>query len=320
MTEGDKITMDANNNYTDDEDNDNVDYSDDSSVLMRRLVDARINEFTDMRSDVNKNETSQQTLQHSKFVTHIATNDGNNNNNNVNDDSKSGDCEDEYSNDNKSSISLKNKKMICYSSGHMFFYTLKAKNGVNISHPVVNRNELFSDFYVENRFPSLKAEVLKNAIKCIPMNAWEETLAKALIFMPTTRVKEIKKLDIVYLSFDFNGYFTDVDLPMVEHILCILFYCNFTELSYEFSRTFRLLDANETRDVLKERHSNFANWGDLLQQTVQFFSTLFPDSQIKIFYHGVSQEMLFEGAYARFNSPTSTSTSFISFIFIYLTN
>lgn len=320
LTEGDmKVMKDANANIDgDDEDDDNFDYTDNSSVVIRRMVDARVSEFTDMRSDVNQNETREQTLQHSKFVTHISTDDGSNSsntNNNGTDDDLKGDCEDEYGNGQSSSgRSSKTKKKVYYSSGHMFFYTLKAKNSVNISHPVVNDNVLFSDFYVEKKFPDLKTSVLKNSAQSIPIEAWKETLAKALLFVDSKRVKEIEKLSVKYYSFDFTGYFTNAEEPTVEHILCILFYCNFTALSYEFTRTFRLLWGKETRDMLKERHSLFANWGDLLQQTVQMFSTTFPNSKIKIFYHGVSQEMLFDGAYARFNSPTSTSTSLV-FIF-----
>jgi hypothetical protein len=93
------------------------------------------------------------------------------------------------------------------------------------------------------------------------------------------------------------------------HIISILFYCNFTDLCTVFSQTFRSTTDSTTKQELIFRHSNFREWGRLLRETVEAFGTSFNDSDVGIFYHGISMEMVFASTVAHFRCPTSTTTS-----------
>eukprot|EP01083_Nonionella_stella_P236262 829968_1 len=55
----------------------------------------------------------------------------------------------------------------------------------------------------------------------------------------------------------------------LKHILSVLFYTNHTDLSSEFSQSFRKLYETETDQSLKERHSEYRNWGKYLRETIE---------------------------------------------------
>ncbi len=55
------------------------------------------------------------------------------------------------------------------------------------------------------------------------------------------------------------------DSPItLSHVLSVLFYTNFTELSAAFSKTYRRRILSETEYDIKDRHREYGNWGRLL--------------------------------------------------------
>ena len=55
-----------------------------------------------------------------------------------------------------------------------------------------------------------------------------------------------------------DTYYYDLDLysPLkIQHIMCLLFYTNFTELSYNFSKSFRRITKSELDTEVKSRNS-----------------------------------------------------------------
>eukprot|EP01084_Bolivina_argentea_P213989 363322_1 len=92
--------------------------------------------------------------------------------------------------------------------------------------------------------------------------------------------------------------------------MSILFYCNFSSQQYELSATFRRIYWNESDEALKKRHSYFANWSRLLRETVECFGTMMGKSPVKIFYHGISKEMIFQSVKFCIYGPLSTTADF----------
>eukprot|EP01084_Bolivina_argentea_P088680 160092_1 len=97
----------------------------------------------------------------------------------------------------------------------------------------------------------------------------------------------------------------------VEHILALMFYCNYSELSYRFSKTYRdYWDGNNVINV----HSNYYFLGKYLDEAVNIHGTSITDGKIKRFYHGTSEKLLFHAewfpAKRSMNCPLSTTSSF----------
>ena len=87
-------------------------------------------------------------------------------------------------------------------------------------------------------------------------------------------------------------------------------YTNYTEASYEFSRTFRKVNPFESNRLLKQRHSEVAIWARLLREVVECFGVQMGTKQakhIEVFYHGVSQQMVIPGTNIKLNGPGSNT-------------
>eukprot|EP01084_Bolivina_argentea_P264651 448372_1 len=91
----------------------------------------------------------------------------------------------------------------------------------------------------------------------------------------------------------------------IDHIMAVKLYTDFDTLSYNFSATFRPQNENDDYLTMRERHYHYWWWATTLILTVERFGTKIKDSNIKVFYHGVSK-VYFNKFIARFNSPTST--------------
>ena len=122
-----------------------------------------------------------------------------------------------------------------------------------------------------------------------------------------------------------------------NNILSVLFYTDYSSLSYNFSASFRKKCASETNESLKLRHSCYYHWSRLLHETVHLYGNVlnakhldkdgdvndaFDEDEpfIGILYHGVSY-MYFNSFVCRFFSPTSLTrqleVKLIYFIYFY---
>eukprot|EP01084_Bolivina_argentea_P193228 331536_1 len=97
----------------------------------------------------------------------------------------------------------------------------------------------------------------------------------------------------------------------LDCILVSMFYCNYTQLQTEFTKTYRKIYENETYEEINKRHSNYYWFGKLLDQAVVEFGTHIQSGYIKYFYHGIGEQLVFpEIIYFQCSGPTSTSSVF----------
>ena len=104
----------------------------------------------------------------------------------------------------------------------------------------------------------------------------------------------------------------------VEHVLSIILYTDYDELSYNFSSTFRRKPSadDENKSVtqihseLKHRNAEYWYWSKALREAVELWGMPLNSSKnkYKTFYHG-SSYLIFDKMAAKFSSPTSTTTS-----------
>eukprot|EP01084_Bolivina_argentea_P292771 503416_1 len=95
----------------------------------------------------------------------------------------------------------------------------------------------------------------------------------------------------------------------LEYVLAMIVYCNYDQLQYYFSKTYR---ENRGRN-----HTYFYHWGKALKISIQEFGTNISEGKEKAFYHGINQKLYFSRYLAeRFltglhvNCPLSTTSSF----------
>eukprot|EP01084_Bolivina_argentea_P000569 1067_1 len=95
----------------------------------------------------------------------------------------------------------------------------------------------------------------------------------------------------------------------LNHLLSMMTYCNFDDIQNEFSKTYRKLNRNDKDIDVINRHKQFGNLGKYMFEAVNVFGD-YPNSN-DIFYHGVSQCLLFTSLHAQINGPLSTSSSIV---------
>eukprot|EP01084_Bolivina_argentea_P050878 93584_1 len=190
-----------------------------------------------------------------------------------------------------------------YSFSLRFYYWNKYKTDNNIDE--YNTGYKYCELYIDNKYTSLKHEVLNNDIFCIGSKIWQFINYKCLQYLETIYIKESKANPYTIETLTGDDKYSS--LMSLHHIICVMFYCDFPQLSYEFSSTFRYSSKIQTLDELKKYHSNYYWMAKYLRECVELFGSRNGEDDTWAYYHSISQLMLFTKAKARFNHPTSTS-------------
>eukprot|EP01084_Bolivina_argentea_P292986 503847_1 len=159
-------------------------------------------------------------------------------------------------------------------------------------------------FAQTGKYESIKEEVITNKIYSISIDQFEAACNKAKYLLEQS--PNIRALRCDYFSasqFKMKEY----QPPTMEHILGVILYTDYDSLSFRFSQTFRKISENESDKLTKKRGNEFWNWRKTLIETVNAFGTQLKDSNIPVFYHGVSM-VYFNSFHTTFNSPISTTT------------
>eukprot|EP01084_Bolivina_argentea_P236051 397023_1 len=194
-----------------------------------------------------------------------------------------------------------------YSFGYSFDY------GYNNEWRWASRPVRETAINVSQKHLSLKEELTTNLISIISIENFNIEYQKAKI----------------YYSSAYCRTNTNKHKFKLEMLLCLMIYCNFTELQYQFSKTYREGDG--------KLHTNFYCMGKNLKQCLHFCGTVIgtAGTDIDAFYHGISEQLLFPKYFDltgnKFNSvgttgimifsPLSTSSSFeVAASFAYFNN
>eukprot|EP01084_Bolivina_argentea_P113385 202086_1 len=202
---------------------------------------------------------------------------------------------DRYNNlSQKNNTNQNDEKFNMYQYGYFFYYD----GGYSPFHQFITwisqaKDQIMYKIPVVKTYPkysNIKAEVSQNDYHNITIEMFAREYSKAHIY-------HISK----YCKSKFSAGFE------LLHLLSLMLYCNFTDLQYEFSKTYRL---NKGKD-----HCRFYHWGRLLTYAVHLHGTQMWRGKIKKLYHGVSQP-LFINLFApnmrgvNIGCPLSTSSAF----------
>eukprot|EP01084_Bolivina_argentea_P172532 298881_1 len=182
---------------------------------------------------------------------------------------------------------MKENEMTTYSFSHSFKYW-----------DIFNRNRL----YVRRKFGSLKEELTSSKNICfIQMDEWNKTQSKAATFLETNHAKQLET------KYDWTDYKIKKRSQIsISHLMVLIFYTDFDELSFKFSETFRKKNNEETVYDIIEQNSNYHWLSKILRETVECYGHWYEYEEIK-YYHGISTLMSFPSTIAKFNHPTSTT-------------
>ena len=151
---------------------------------------------------------------------------------------------------------------------------------------------------------------MNNNICWISINQWNDIYSKSKYLLNVikkyyTKYFSAKKHNLQYCD---KCFMSVGQLISLDNILSIILYTDFDQLCYQFRKTFRSLMIKVNwihHKIAEKKHSEYANWGKLLKETVAFFGD-FCDCN-KSYYHGLDKIFVFDQNIIQINGPLSTS-------------
>ena len=160
------------------------------------------------------------------------------------------------------------------------------------------------DYYVSKKYDNFEEEIREYDSKNFNFTIFKkEVLIKAKHYMDTQLIKSIPvaPLDIYGSSKD--------DKITKQHVISIILYCDYSELSSDFGTSHRKSSPFEPLSITKHRHQKYWWWSKLLLQSVHAhgIDNYFPRDLKGPFFTGMSFMMTLPQFHIKLLSPTSTS-------------
>eukprot|EP01083_Nonionella_stella_P035501 96858_1 len=202
-----------------------------------------------------------------------------------------------------------------YSFGQVYLYWSYYRDSYEARTQALctNPTDVLAKWYVSHKYTDLKDEMINNQTTVLLAEQYQNEHAKALVYLQTRLGKSFiadLRSNVEYLPFDKRrcGIQQGASITL-NHLIAVLIYCGYTVLQYEFSKTYRKTNANESDDSLKKRHCEFCYLGQYITETIVIFSKKAAEQNITTFYHGVGEEMIFDAMRFEMYQPFSTTTS-----------
>eukprot|EP01084_Bolivina_argentea_P241414 405280_1 len=209
-----------------------------------------------------------------------------------------------------------------FSIGYTFYYWEHYKKPLDTNQEhYANRNEHLGhqthELYIKAKYASLKEEILDNEIFGLAKDEYQRCLTKLQKFMMTKTVKNMKSVQFAEKRLHF-GVGTNTPIS-TEHLLSIIFRCDFTALCTKLSSTFRKKQTFEPLSSIKKRNAEYANWSRLIRETIEYFgrrakgdddpeiTSDYVNKTFGPFYCGMSCVLTLPEFNIRLCAPTSTS-------------
>eukprot|EP01084_Bolivina_argentea_P253102 425044_1 len=153
--------------------------------------------------------------------------------------------------------------------------------------------------HLSAKYLSLKDELINNKLSVLNVSQFNNEYAKASIRLNSYHCKKYYPSHSIYHLKWITTHFS------IQHILSLMVYCNFTDLQYEFTKTYRI-GGNKCENTIYDRkiplkntiikdnnHSEFYHLGRNLNIAICLFGTKIRDGNITKFYHGCSEMLCF---------------------------
>eukprot|EP01084_Bolivina_argentea_P269999 459001_1 len=169
--------------------------------------------------------------------------------------------------------------------------TVKALSPIDFSSRDKSSKKWSGSVAVTQKYCDLKQELTNNKISIMTLEQFNHEYKKAQSHFNTD-----------YCKSNFISQHSTVPFDL-QYLLSLMVYCNYDQLQYNFSKTYR--------EIEECKHDEFYNLGKYLKISVQMFGTKVGDGHIKIFLHGISDQMIIPpGPYGvKIKCPLSTTPS-----------
>ena len=177
-------------------------------------------------------------------------------------------------------------------------------------------------WYIPSKYKNLKTEIVNNEILSLSMAQFNEEVKNAIDLINS---KHGKKIKCKYLKESNDPKQNEIGLKeggsiSIDHMLSLIIYSNYKFLQQAFKQTFIKKSGNETNGDLIKRHSNFANFGKLLYESIHLFGTDISSKKDLTFYHFLNKPIIFQHTFSYFYFPISTICNLESAIFYHKLN
>eukprot|EP01084_Bolivina_argentea_P114578 203947_1 len=169
-----------------------------------------------------------------------------------------------------------------------------------------------TSWYIKPKYESFKEELTQNEVIRLTIEQFNHESQKASLKLSSLHGKSIKA-DLVKTSDDATVDHSQWEIPKdspikLHHLIAIIIYCAYSELSFRFSETFRKINGSESDESLRRRHSNFYWLSRNIHEAVNVFSTSAWRGNIRTLYHGIQRNMIFDSVFCRMHQPLSTTS------------
>eukprot|EP01084_Bolivina_argentea_P166730 289421_1 len=160
------------------------------------------------------------------------------------------------------------------------------------------------DNYIECKYAWLKHELMCNPYCTLNENQYYILVEKAINY------KQSKKFEKITAGGTNDEATIEInDAITINHIICLLIYCNNTEMQRIFKNHTRKLRIDEQRQSLYKRHSFIAHWTRYLSESCWYYGTDVKTDEY--FYCGMDTKLIFNSFNFSNNSPLSTTTDIV---------
>ena len=181
-----------------------------------------------------------------------------------------------------------------------------------------NSGYMIKDWYIPRKYKNLREELLMNITFTFSIqqfnNIQQQSTMKLTSWLNDTEASPLIAHDAGGVL-QFYGIEECTEISK-EHIMCLLFYTNFSDHSAAFSSTFRRKHGFETDESLKARNREFWHWSRYLRECIECFGDEFDElyrQGISTLWHGVSAELIFDSTHIELCGPFSTTAG----LFVY---
>ena len=116
----------------------------------------------------------------------------------------------------------------------------------------------YGEWFVPQRYKNLEREMLSNSLKQIPKLQWDHIRHKASQFMKCRSIRALQSCKTIRYEFgDSISNISQNDPIGLEHIICVLIYCNLTEIKNSLTDTYAPMNKFEQWKDVRAKHAGF---------------------------------------------------------------
>ena len=175
------------------------------------------------------------------------------------------------------------------------------------------------ELYIKPKYKSLKEDIRNNTIQQLHIFEFNISIQKVKKYIDTFKVRKIRSRKFgVNDKYHYN--IQNESQIKFSHLLSVVLYTDWSDLSESFSKTFRRSHPYESVFFVKKRNAEYANWSKALRETIEYYGGIcWRENKSKAhneqmmneygpFFSGMSNVMVIPQLSINLNSPTSTTT------------